>query len=222
MKVLSILFITKSCHTLQQSRLKDLLNELDEYLTEIEANKPRTAQAPQEDVNEITNKRLPPLPWNKRLSYSFDSKRPLPPLPWHKRWDENGLDKNILSLISELEYRSKSKRLPPLPLDKRLPPLTDNKRLLPVPENRKTSDEEFEPGKRLPPLPWNKRGDAAIHDRKEYLMKVEELLELVKQLKERLFQSELDKRLSALPTNNRRVYSISDLEQVLQSYRDKK
>ena len=97
MKVLSILFITKSCHTVELSRLKDLLNELDQYLTEIDNNKPTTTQVPQKDVNNqyIVNKRLPPLPWNKRLSSSSDSERPLPPLPWHKRWDKNELDKNI-------------------------------------------------------------------------------------------------------------------------------
>lgn len=47
-------------------------------------------------------KRLPPLPWNKRL----------PPLPWNKR-------------LPALPW---NKRLPPLPWNKRLPPLPLNKR----------------------------------------------------------------------------------------------
>ena len=122
MKVLCILFITTRCNTVPLSRLKDLLNELDQYLTEIETSITRTTQVSQEDVEDQynVNKRLSPLPWNKRLSSSSVSKRPLPPL----------------RVINELEYRSKIKRLSPLPLDKKLPLLPANKWLLPIPENR--------------------------------------------------------------------------------------
>ena len=89
---------------------------------------------------------------------------------------------------------------------------------------QRKSDEEFELNKRLPPLTWNKPGDAdiAMHESAEYVTEVEGLLELVKQLKDHLFRSELNKRLSALPTDKRQVYSIAGLEQVLQSYRDNK
>ena len=104
MKVLCILFITTRCNTVPLSRLKDLLNELDQYLTEIETSITRTTQVSQEDVEDQynVNKRLSPLPWNKRLSSSSVSKRLLPPVPWSKRWDENKPDKNLLRLINDL------------------------------------------------------------------------------------------------------------------------
>ena len=103
MKVLCILFITTKCNTVPLSRLKDLLNELDQYLTEIETRVPdyetRTTQVSQKDVEDQYNvkKRLSSLPWNKRLPSSSVSERPLPPLPWHKRWDENKPDKNLFA-----------------------------------------------------------------------------------------------------------------------------
>ena len=118
MKVLCILFITTRCNTVPLYRLKDLLNELNQYLTEIEINIPITTQKMWQDQY-IVNKGLSPLPWNKRLSSSSVSKRPLPPL----------------RVVNELEYRSKIKRLSPLPLDKKLPLLPANKWLLPIPEN---------------------------------------------------------------------------------------
>ena len=71
MKVLCILFITTKCNTAPLSRLKDLLNKLGQYLTEIETRlqdyETRTTQVSQEDVEDQynVNKRLSPLACNK-------------------------------------------------------------------------------------------------------------------------------------------------------------
>ena len=228
-KFLWILLAVKCSKTTSVGHLENLLNELGQYLAEME----RYGHASQDMSQDISdnekdeysikvNQRLPPLPWNKRLPplplNRLSRKRPLPPLPWNKRQDiETGNElKDLMELVSDLEYQGKNKRLPSIPLNNRLPPLLPNKRLSLLPQ-RIRMDEDLEMEKRLPPLPWNKRLNLDAED-DGYATKVKSLLEIVKKLKNRLLDPDLDKRLPPLPTNKRQSNTAKDLIRILHPF----
>ena len=71
-----------------------------------------------------------------------------------------------------------------------------------------------------PPLPWNKRINSEM-EYKPFRTNVQELLELVKELRNRVLESELMNRLPSLPTNKRQSFPLEDLKRILESFRER-
>ena len=147
--------------------------------------------------NTLEDKRLPDLPWNKRVpSLPWDKR--LPPLPMNKRLPSLPLNKRLPPLPL-------NKRLPPLPMNKRLPPLPLNKRLPSLPWNKRLP--ALPPNKRLPRLPDNKRKDETFEGRGENdendLLAEELWSNILNDQSVDVSDLDLTKRLPPLPDNKR-------------------